>query len=232
MNMRIHIKEDFLRIKSEIPDYVRVVLAVKMKTLEEIEEAISAGAEFIGENYIQEAEKLYQQLGEKSKTLKWHMIGSLQKNKINKALRMFDCIQTIDSAEIATALSEKAERMGKIMSVFIEINIGSEITKAGVKPEYEIIEKLAMHISRLNNLKLEGLMTMGPRVGAPEAVRPYFKKAKDFFERLKTTEIPGIDLKYLSMGMSNSYRIAIEEGANMIRLGAAVFGKRICDLKN
>ena len=226
------IKENYLRIRKEIPDYVRVVLAVKMKTLEEIEEVISAGAEIIGENYIQEAEKLYQQLGEKSKTLKWHMIGSLQKNKINKALRMFDCIQTIDSAEIATALSEKAERMGKIMSVFIEINIGSEITKAGVKPEYEIIEKLAMHISRLNNLKLEGLMTMGPRVGAPEAVRPYFKKAKDFFERLKTTEIPGIDLKYLSMGMSNSYRIAIEEGANMIRLGTAVFGKRICDLKN
>ena len=232
MNMRIHIKENFLRIKSEIPDYVMVVLAVKMKMLEEIEEVISAGAEIIGENYIQEAEKLYQQLGEKSKTLKWHMIGSLQKNKINKALRMFDCIQTIDSAEIATALSEKAERMGKIMSVFIEINIGSEITKAGVKPEYEIIEKLAMHISKLNNLRLEGLMTMGPRVGASEAVRPYFKKTKGIFERLKAAEISGIDLKYLSMGMSNSYRIAIEEGANMIRLGAAVFGKRICDLKN
>ena len=230
--MRIHIKENFLRIKSEIPDYVMVVLAVKMKMLEEIEEVISAGAEIIGENYIQEAEKLYQQLGEKSKTLKWHMIGSLQKNKINKALRMFDCIQTIDSAEIATALSEKAERMGKIMSVFIEINIGSEITKAGVKPEYETIEKLAMYISKLNNLRLEGLMTMGPRVGAPEAVRPYFKKTKGIFERLKAAEISNIDLKYLSMGMSNSYRIAIEEGANMIRLGAAVFGKRICDLKN
>ena len=110
--MRMNIKENFLRIKSEIPDYVRVVLAVKMKTLEEIEEVISAGAEIIGENYIQEAEKLYQQLGEKSKNLKWHMIGSLQKNKINKALRMFDCIQTIDSAEIAAALNEKAERMG------------------------------------------------------------------------------------------------------------------------
>ena len=230
--MKIYIKENFLRIKSEIPDYVRVVLAVKMKTLEEIKEVISAGAEIIGENYIQEAEKLYQQLGEKSKTLKWHMIGSLQKNKINKALRMFDCIQTIDSAEIATALSEKAERMGKIMSVFIEINIGSEITKAGVKPEYETIEKLAMYISKLNNLRLEGLMTMGPRVGAPEAVRPYFKKTKGIFERLKAAEISNIDLKYLSMGMSNSYRIAIEEGANMIRLGAAVFGKRICDLKN
>ena len=230
--MKIYIKENFLRIKSEIPDYVRVVLAVKMKTLEEIEEVISAGAEIIGENYIQEAEKLYQQLGEKSKNLKWHMIGSLQKNKINKALRIFDCIQTIDSAEIAIALNEKAQRMGKIMPIFIEINIGSEITKAGVKPEYETIEKLAACISKLNNLRLEGLMTMGPRVGEPEGVRPYFKKTKEIFEKLKDAEISDIDLKYLSMGMSNSYRIAIEEGANMVRLGAAVFGKRICDLEN
>lgn len=230
--MRMNIKENFLKIKSQIPGDVKIVLAAKMRTKEQIEEAISTGVEIIGENYIQEAEKLHRQLGDKSKKLKWHMIGSLQKNKINKALRIFDCIQTIDSAEVAIALNKRAKTMGRIMSVFIEINIGSEITKAGIKPEYEIIEKLATYISKLNNLRLEGLMTMGPRVGEPEVVRPYFKKTKEIFERLKGAHILGLDLKYLSMGMSNSYRIAIEEGANMVRLGTAIFGKKSCDLNN
>jgi len=116
--------------------------------------------------------------------------------------------------------------LNKKISVFIEINIGSEITKAGVKPEYEIIKKLAEYISKLNYLKLEGLMTMGPRVGNPEDVRVHFRKTKEFFNRLKGANIPNVELKYLSMGMSNSYRIAIQEGANMIRLGTIIFGKR------
>jgi len=226
------IRENYLQVRKEIPDYVKIVLAAKTRTKEAIEEAISAGAEIIGENYVQEAEKMYQELGDKAKELEWYLIGNLQRNKINKALRIFDCIQTIDSAEIAAALNERAQRIGRIMPVFIEINIGSEITKAGVRPEYEIIEKLAVHISKLNNLRLEGLMTMGPRVGEPEAVWPYFKKTKEIFERLKTTQIPEVNLKYLSMGMSNFYRIAIEEGANMVRLGTAIFGKRSCDLNS
>ena len=226
------IKENFLKIKKEIPDYVKVVLAAKMKTPEEIEEALDAGAEIAGENYVQEAIKMYEALGEKAKKVKWHMIGPLQKNKINKALKVFDCIQTIDSVELAEAVNKRAEKIKRKFSVFIEINIGSEITKSGVKPKYEIVEELAKRISGLDYLKLEGLMTMGPRVGDPEDVRPYFRKTKEIFDKLKTTGIPNINLKYLSMGMSNSYKIAIEEGANLVRLGTFIFGERRCNLKS
>jgi len=223
------IKENYLRIREEIPEYVKIVLAAKMRTKEEIEEVIHAGAEIIGENYVQEAEKMYQEFGEEAKKVKWHMIGDLQKNKINKALRIFDCIQTVDSPEFAEAINKRAEKINKIMFVFIEVNIGSEMTKAGVKPDYEIIEKLAERIAELKYLRLEGLMTMGPRVGNPEDLRPYFRKTKNIFEKLKEN-VSNEDLKHLSMGMSNSYKIAIEEGANMVRLGTAIFGKRICNI--
>ena len=226
----MNIRDNFLKIKKEIPDYVQIVLAAKTRTKEEIEEAISAGAEIIGENYVQEAEKMYQELGEKARKVKWHLIGALQKNKINKALRIFDCIQTVDSPKLAEAINKRAEKLDKKISVFIEINIGSEITKAGVKPEYEVIKELAEYISKLNYLKLEGLMTMGPRVGNSEDVRVHFRKTKEFFNRLKGANIPNVELKYLSMGMSNSYKVAIEEGANMIRLGTVIFGKRPYDL--
>ena len=226
------IGENYLRIRKEIPEYVEIVLAAKMRTKDEVEEVISSGAEIIAENYVQEAEKMYQALGERAKEVKWHFIGSLQKNKINKALKIFDSIQTIDSPELAEALDKRAQRVNKVISVFIEVNIGSEITKAGVKPDYEIIEKLAQYISKLNYLKLEGLMTMGPRVGNPEDSRPYFKKTKEIFDRLKEADISNMDLKYLSMGMSNSYKVAIEEGANMVRLGTVIFGKRACDVNS
>ena len=226
----MNIRDNFLKIRKEIPDYVQIVLAAKTRTKEEIEEAISAGAEIIGENYVQEAEKMYQELGEKARKVKWHLIGALQKNKINKALRIFDCIQTVDSPKLAEAINKRAEKLDKKISVFIEINIGSEITKAGVKPEYEVIKELAEYISKLNYLKLEGLMTMGPRVGNSEDVRVHFRKTKEFFNRLKGANIPNVELKYLSMGMSNSYKVAIEEGANMIRLGTVIFGKRPYDL--
>jgi pyridoxal phosphate enzyme (YggS family) len=225
------IKENYQKIREEIPEQVKVVVAAKARTINEIEEVISAGAEYLGENYVQEAERMYQLLGDTAKKIKWHMIGSLQKNKINKALKYFDCIQTIDSKDLAEQINKRAQRINKRVPVFIEINIGSEFTKSGVKPEYEIIKELAGYIVRLDFLKLEGLMTMGPRTGDPEEMRPYFKKTKSYFERLKNDDVLCNDLKYLSMGMSNSYKVAIEEGANMVRLGTALFGKRSCDVK-
>lgn len=219
------IKENYLQIRKEIPEYVKIVLAAKMRTKEEVEEVIDAGGEIIGENYVQEAERMYESLGEEAKKVKWHMIGSLQKNKISKALRVFDCIQTIDSPELAEAVNKRAQNLNRVISVFIEVNIGSEITKAGVEPNYEIVKKLAEYMSGLRYLRLEGLMTMGPRVGNPEDSRVYFRETKDIFEKLQK-EISNGDLRYLSMGMSNSYKVAIEEGANVVRLGTVIFGKR------
>jgi pyridoxal phosphate enzyme (YggS family) len=220
------IAENYQNLRKEIPDSVSIIVACKTRTPEEIEEVIDAGAENLGENYVQEAEKVYNFLGEKAKKVRWHMIGNLQKNKINKALKIFDVIQTIDSKEIALALNERAERVGKLVPIYIEINIGSEITKSGVKPEYNIVENLAKEISQLKYLRLEGLMTMGPQFGNPEDSRPYFRKTKDIFDKIRTLNLHNIDMKTLSMGMSGSYKVAIEEGSNMVRLGTLIFGKR------
>jgi pyridoxal phosphate enzyme (YggS family) len=227
MSHKTSITENYQKIRQELPDNVTIVLASKTKSVEEIKEVIDAGATDIGENYVQEAEKIKLELGEKSNIVKWHMIGHLQKNKINKALPIFDVIQTIDSLEKARDINKRVERAGKsVIPVLIEINIGSEMTKAGIKPEYKNVESLVKEISKLNSLKLEGLMTMGPRFGNPEESRPYFRKTKQIFDKIKALKLPNVNMNILSMGMSNSYKVAIEEGSNMIRLGTIVFGKR------
>jgi len=222
------IKEKYQIIRKKIPDDVTIVLAAKKRTADEVAEAIDAGATDIGENYVQEAQKMYEHLGKKAKIVRWHLIGSLQKNKINTALPIFDVIQTVGDFSIAEGIDKRVEKAGKkVIPVYIEINIGSEITKYGIKPEYKSILDLIKKISgNLEHLKVEGLMTMGPRFGDPEESRLYFKKTKEIFDEIKTFDLPNVSMKTLSMGMSNSYKVAIEEGSNMVRIGSAVFGER------
>ena len=230
------ISTNYARIREKIPENVSIVAAAKARTVDEIMDDIEAGAEDIGENYVQEAEKIYNALGEKAKTVKWHMIGHLQKNKINKALLVFDVIQTVDSYEKAQAINKRVEAAGKnTIPVYVEINIGSEDSKAGIKPEEhepfeEYMEKLVRDMSELEYLRMEGLMTMGPRFGNPEDSRPYFRRTRKIFERIRAVGLPNVDMRYLSMGMTNSYKVAIEEGSNMVRIGTAIFGKRQCDV--
>ncbi len=220
------ITENYKKIRQEISNYVKIVLAAKTRTKKEIEEIIDAGATDIGENYVQEAENIYNSLGDINKKVTWHMIGHLQKNKINKALKIFNTIQTVNSFEKAMEINKRAEKLEKKISVCIEINIGSEISKSGITPDYEIIKSLVEKISTLDYLNMEGLMTMGPRVGDPEKIRPYFKRTKSIFDAIKKQNLPNVNMKILSMGMSNSYKIAIEEGSNMVRLGTIIFGER------
>ena len=230
------IRENYSKLRAEIPEDVTIILSCKTRTPEQIEETIDAGATDIGQNYVQEARQIYDALQKKATKVKWHMIGHLQTNKINKALRIFNVIQTVDSLEKAAAIDKRVEGAGKeIVPVYVEINIGSEFSKAGIKPEEhesfeEYMEKLAGDISALGHLKLAGLMTMGPRSGNPDDVRPYFRRTRKIFERIKGLDLPNVDMKYLSMGMTNSYRVAIEEGSNMVRIGTAIFGKRKCDI--
>ena len=230
------ISANYARIRQGIPDYVTIVVSCKTRTAEQIEEAIDAGATDIGENYVQEAGQMYSTLRKKAAKVRWHMIGHLQTNKINKALRVFDVIQTVDSLEKAAAIDKRVESARrKIVPVFIEINIGSEDSKAGIKPEeYEpfeqYIEKLVSNMSKLEHLSIEGLMTMGPRFGNPEDSRSYFSRMRRIFEKIKALGLPNVDMKYLSMGMTNSYRVAIEEGSNMIRIGTAIFGQTKCEI--
>ena len=153
------------------------------------------------------------------------MIGHLQRNKVKKAVTLFDMIETIDSAELAEEVNKQCISEDKIMPVLIEINSGKESNKTGVLPEN--VYQLIMKISSLPNLRIQGLMTMGPRFGNPEDARPYFKATKAVFEQIKKLKTPNVEMRYLSMGMSNSYKIAIEEGANIVRIGTILFGDRI-----
>ena len=215
------ITENYHKLRAEIPADVTIVLAGKTRTMSEIAEAIDAGATDIGENYVQEAEQIYNALGEKAKVIRWHLIGHLQKNKLHKALPIFDIIETIDSLSLAEAINSRAKR---VISAYIEINSGKEPQKSGVIPEDA--ENLIRKISDLEYIKIEGLMTMGPRFGNPEDARPYFKEIKQLFDHLATLNLSNVEMNVLSMGMSNSYKIAIEEGSNLIRVGTIIFGER------
>jgi len=226
------ISANYVKIRQEIPDNVTIIVSCKTRTAEEIEQVIDAGVADIGQNYVQEAGQIYSALRKKAAKTRWHMIGHLQTNKINKALRIFDVIQTVDSLEKAAAIDKRVEKAGKQrVPIFIEINIGSEDSKAGLRadehePFEDYMENLIRGISRFEHLRLEGLMTMGPRFGNPEDVRPYFRRIRRIFERIKALDLANADMKYLSMGMTNSYKVAIEEGSNMIRIGTAIFGER------
>ena len=215
------IKENVSKILEELPEGVNLVGAGKTRTPQEILEAVEAGLEIIGENYVQEAERAFQVVGGK---VKWHMIGHLQSNKAKKAVTVFDLIETVDSIKLARAIDRACGNIDKVMPILMEINSGEETQKAGVMPEDAI--SLARDMSELNNIKLMGLMTMGPFAGDPEDSRPYFQKTKKLFEEIKEMGLPGVEMKYLSMGMSNSYKVALEEGANVVRIGTKLFGER------
>ncbi len=215
------IKQNVSQILSELPGGVQLVAAAKTRKPEEILEAIEAGAEIVGENYVQEAERAYELIGNKAK---WHFIGHLQKNKVKKAVKIFDMIETIDSFELAREIDKRCAQIGKIMPVLIEVNIGREEQKSGILPENT--EQLAKDISALSNIRVMGMMTMGPLAGDPEDSRPYFVAMKKLFEKMKKLDLPDTEMKYLSMGMTNSYQIAPEEGANMVRVGTKIFGER------
>jgi pyridoxal phosphate enzyme (YggS family) len=215
------ISENVQRIMKELPAGVNLVAAAKTRTPDEIMQAIQAGVSIIGENYVQEAEQAYKIVGNLAQ---WHFIGHLQKNKVKKAVEIFDMIETVDSLDIAREIDKRCAQIGKVMPILIEVNSGHEVQKSGVLPENVV--SLAQSILKLSNIRLMGLMTMGPQVGDPEDSRPYFVTTRKVFEELKSLNIPNVEMKYLSMGMTNSYRVALQEGANMVRLGTLIFGER------
>ncbi|OGO06094.1 MAG: YggS family pyridoxal phosphate enzyme [Chloroflexi bacterium RBG_13_56_8b] len=215
------IKENSRKLLEELPAGVELVAAAKTRTAEEVMAAVEAGIKIIGQNYVQEAETIYPAVGNKAR---WHFIGHLQKNKVKKAVKLFDMIETVDSVDLAQEIDRRCAQTGKVMPVLVEINSGREKQKAGVLPEKA--EALIKAISSLPNIKLMGLMTMGPRFGDPEDSRPYFVTTRKIFERIKALAIANVEMKYLSMGMTNSYPVALEEGANLVRIGTLIFGER------
>ena len=215
------IRDNVLSLLAEIPEGVQVVAAAKAMQVSEVMEAIEAGITMVGENYLQESREVIGAIGAR---VQWHFIGHVQKNKVKHVVPLFDMIETVDSYELAALVDEHARRLGKTMPVLIEVNSGREQQKAGVFPEHvpELIERL----TALANIRVQGLMTMGPFLDDPAGLRPYFRLTKELFDQVAALGLGQVQMRYLSMGMSDSYHVAIEEGATLIRIGTQIFGPR------
>jgi len=212
------IKRNAEKLLKQIPENVTLLAAAKTRSNEEVQAAFDAGIRCFGHNYVQEAQAMLPGLPFNAD---WHMIGHLQRNKAGAAVELFDMLETLDSARLARELEKHCARLNKIMPVLIEINSGREENKDGVLPED--VDALAEALHEFPHLKLSGFMTMGPLTGDPELSRPYFQTTARIYEqyRLKDDAI-----RFLSMGMSHSYKAAIEEGANLVRIGTLLFGPR------
>jgi len=208
---------------------VDIMGVTKTLPVSSIEEAAAAGLKHFGENRVQEAETKIPVLREKYPQLVWHLIGHLQSNKAKKAVQLFDSIDSVDSLKLAQELDRRAKEAAKIMPVMIEINIGAEEQKFGVKPEdvlslvWEIMGKEGR--PGLKNLKLTGLMAVAPIAKTPESARPYFEKMRQTFDEINR-QISPLTLQYLSIGMSDDWQVAVQSGSNLIRLGRSIFGRR------
>ncbi len=209
-------------ILSSLPAHVTLVAAAKTRSCEEVIAALDGGVRVVGHNYVQEADAMISRLGPHAAT--WTMIGPLQRNKAKWAVRLFDSIQTVDSLRLAVAIDRHARSLGRIMPILIEVNVGREPQKAGVRPED--LPPLVGEIAALSSVRIDGLMTMGPWVEDPEDLRPIFRETRALLDQLATDPSLGAPPHVLSMGMSSSYRVAVEEGATMVRLGTSLFGPR------
>ncbi len=198
---------------------ITLVVATKGVEVKKIKEAIAAGVRVFGENYVQEAKDKIEKT--KRQKVSWHFIGNLQKNKAKQAVELFDMIQTVDSIEIAKEISKRAK---KPIDVLIEVNLAGEKTKAGVGAKN--LTKLVHQMARLENINLKGLMAIPPLYEDPEISRPFFVTLRRLAEKINRENIPGLFLHELSVGMSNDFEVAIEEGATLVRIGTAIFGER------
>ena len=197
---------------------VRLMAVTKTVGEEAIRAAVTAGIDLLGENYVQEAKRKIELLGRRCE---WHLIGRLQTNKAKYAVRLFDMIQAVDRLELALELDRRARQAGRVVPVLVEVNIAAEATKSGVP--LEAAQELVRAILPLAGLSLQGLMTMPPWFDDSEDARPYFAALRRLRDRLAAD---GISLPHLSMGMSQDYEVAIEEGATIVRIGRAIFGER------
>jgi pyridoxal phosphate enzyme (YggS family) len=201
------------------PSEVQILGVAKDQPVEKIKEAFECGIRLIGENKTQEAEVHQAEL--ESMDINWHFIGKLQKNKINRILKHFDFIQSVDGVK---SLEHIHKRVSQEIEVFIEINIGDEKNKSGFTVEG--LKKALNYISLLNRVKITGLMALPPYSDDPEDIRPYFIKVRELKDEINSMNLSNFNLQHLSMGMSGDYEVAVEEGADIIRIGTALFGRR------
>jgi len=204
------------------PETVRLVVVSKTVPANRVRQAIHAGATILGENYVQEARTKFNDLA--TYPVSWHFIGHLQSNKAKYAVRLFDLIHSVDTFKLARELDKQSHKINKVQEVLIQVNISKEASKSGV--DVEGTYNLLKDISLFENLSVKGLMTMPPYFNAPEKVRPYFAALRGLRNRLDQQGLLNVSLSELSMGMTGDFEVAIQEGATLIRIGTAIFGKR------
>jgi PLP dependent protein len=203
------------------PRAVRIIAVSKTKPVALVEQALAAGVTDLGENYVQEAAEKIPGLRHRAT---WHMIGHLQRNKAARALELFDVLHTLDSVALAETLARHAAGRTQPVRVLIEVNIGGEVSKHGVAAA-EVADLLAA-LASYGGLAIDGLMTIPPPAAAAESARPHFRALRELRDRLRGQAPPNAPLRELSMGMSDDFTVAIEEGATMVRIGRAIFGER------
>lgn len=218
------IKTNFLELKEnlrKINQQAEICVVTKNQPVEKILEALEAGAEIIGENRVQEAEKKFSQI---PSSVQKHLIGHLQSNKTKQAVVLFDVIESVDSLRLAEKIDEECEKIQKIMPIMLEVNTSGEEQKYGFLPEEVLasVQKIAL----LNNLRIVGLMTVAKYEENPENCRASFRQLKELSQQIRALNLKNVKMENLSMGMTNDYKIALEEGSNLIRVGTGIFGSR------
>ena len=212
---------DRARTRRQVAPNEEIILIAVTKThgVDLMREVIDAGARHIGENRVQEAAEKFPVL---NRSVTRHLIGHLQTNKVKAAVKLFDMIQSVDSEHLAAALDKAASQVGKVQDILIQVNAAREVQKSGVAPED--LNALINFVDGTNNLRLRGLMFIAPLVDDVEQCRPLFKNMRTLFDELKPTRE---SFDFLSMGMTHDFTVAVEEGANVLRVGTAIFGERL-----
>jgi hypothetical protein len=219
-NLRARIA-DAARSCGRRPEDIRLVAVTKTVPPEIIDEAIEAGVTEIGENRVQEAKTKVDYLKQKYPRVTWHLVGHLQRNKVGQALDIFDIIQSVDSERL---LAEINQRTNETVPILIEVNTSGETSKFGIEPDQAV--NLVRLAASFDKIKVLGLMTVGPLVADPEKARPSFRKLRELKAEIESLGLPGSEKLLLSMGMSDDFSVAIQEGANLLRIGRAIFGQR------
>ncbi len=207
--VRQRIAQACAKIKAD-PDKITIVCVTKGRPVEQILEAINSGLKDIGENRVQEALQKYKEIP----GVEWHMIGHLQSNKVRDAVKIFSLIHSVDSVNLAKEIDKQAAKVNKIQDILLEVKTSPEPSKLGINPE--ILDDVVAEIKGFKNIKIKGLMTIAPLVDNVDEARPYFAKFRELRDKLNPSWL-------LSMGMSDDFQIAIEEGANIVRIGRVIF---------
>lgn len=216
------IKENLRKIRDNLKEGVLLVAVTKTYTAMEINEAIDEGVTDIGENKVQEILDKY----DKVKPVRWHMIGHLQTNKVKYIIDKVDLIHSVDSMKLAKEIDKRAGQHGKIMDILIQVNAAEETSKFGITTQ-ETKQLIMDILEQCENIRIRGLMCIAPFAEDPNDVRQYFAEVKKQYDEFGKIEHPRLDFQYLSMGMSHDYEVAMEEGANLVRVGSAIFGSRV-----